>query len=346
MTDDDATRDVEPAAESDTGDDREFDPASAVLDDLRDFRPEAPVAFVLGGGGVRGAYQVGMIQALLESGIVPDIIVGTSIGAVNGAVLALDPTQGAVDRLTAAWSSPEANAVYGESLFRQVGRFIRSRTHMVSPEPLQRLLETQVPPGTSFEDLPVPMRVVAASIERAAEQWFSSGPLIPAVMASAAVPGVLPPVLIDGEHYVDGGLVNTVPIEAAVRAGAKTVYVMQIGHLEVPLTAPRRPQDTARIAFEIARRHRYSRDLVLMPEQVTLHILPTGGKIAGDEKLLAYKRVDTAHRRIEGAYAATKDYLTALAAGDVLQTRTTHAELQAIESELGAGDEATRPDLP
>lgn len=307
----------------------------AALDDLRAFRPEAPVAFVLGGGGVRGAYQVGMIQALLEAGITPDLIVGTSIGAVNGAVLAMDPTASAIDRLTAAWSSPEASAVYGESFMRQVGRFLRSRTHMVSPDPLRALIETQVPPDTTFEDLPVPMRVVAASIERSAEHWFSSGPLIPPVMASAAVPGVLPPVAIDGEHYVDGGLVNTVPIEAAVHAGAKTIYVMQIGHLEKPLTVPTRPHHTARLAFEISRRHRYARDLTIAPPHVTMHVLPTGGKVAGDERLLAYKKMDTTQHKIETAHAATVDYLSSVrTAGD-------EAPSSAADSVAALGGRAT-----
>lgn len=153
----------------------------------------APVAFVLGGGGVRGAVQVGLIRALVGRGIRPDLVVGTSIGAINGAMLAADPGPGVVERLTAAWDSPAARAIYGDPLPRQVHRLARTRTHLISDEPLRRLLEHSLGADARFEDLAVPLHVVAANIERAAETWFHTGPLIPAVLASAAVPGVLPP---------------------------------------------------------------------------------------------------------------------------------------------------------
>ncbi|WP_307869116.1 patatin-like phospholipase family protein [Nocardiopsis sp. B62] len=272
-------------------------------------RDPGPVAFVLGGGGVRGAVEVGMIRALLEEGIAPDLVVGTSIGAINGAVLAADPSAAAVERLTRTWTSEEANTVFGEAVGRQLHRIVTTRTHLISPEPLRRLLVKMLGPDPAFEDLAVPLRVVAASIERAAEHWFSEGPLIEAVLASSAVPGLLPPTRIDGEHFMDGGIVNSIPIEAAVRAGARTVYVLQVGRVEEPLSPPTNPVETARVAFEIARRHRFARDLATLPEDVRLHVLPSGGSLDGDDKPLAFRRLDTVQRRIDRAYEASRGYL-------------------------------------
>src|SRR4029077_6801262 len=100
------------------------------------------------------------------------------------------------------------------------------RTHLHSNRPLRALVSKLLPPR--FEDLDVPFQCVAASIEKAAEHWFSSGPLADAILASAAVPGVLPPVEIDGEHFVDGGIVNSIPISRAVELGATEVYVLQV----------------------------------------------------------------------------------------------------------------------
>jgi len=268
-----------------------------------------PVAFVLGGGGVRGAVEIGMLRALLERGIRPDLVVGTSIGAINGALVASDPTPAVVDALMHAWMSPEANAVYGESLFTQLRRLVKTKTHLNSPQPLRHLLERALGADARFEDLPVRLQVVAASIERAAEQVFETGPLIDAILASASVPGLLPATRIGDEHYIDGGIVNSIPIEQAVAAGAETIFVLQVGRIEQPLSVPRSAVDTARVAFEIARRHRFARDLDTLPEGVALHVMPSGGALEGDDSLMSYRRMETVRRRIDQAYEAGNSYL-------------------------------------
>ncbi|WP_243400989.1 MULTISPECIES: patatin-like phospholipase family protein [Isoptericola] len=163
------------------------------------------VAFVLGGGGVRGAVHVGMLQALFEAGVRPDLLVGTSIGAINGAAVAADPSLAVVDRLLEAWASPTAASVYSEPWYRQVAHLARSRTHVFDPAKLRALVAETVGEHRTFEDLQVPLAVAAASIERAAQRWFDSGPLVDAIVASASVPGALPPAEIDGENFVDGG---------------------------------------------------------------------------------------------------------------------------------------------
>lgn len=270
---------------------------------------EHPIAFVLGGGGVRGAVEIGMLQALFERGIRPDLVAGTSIGAINGALVAHDPTPAVIEALEDAWMSPEANAVYGDSIAAQLSRLVKTKTHLNSPAPLRRLLERALGADTRFEDLAVPLRIVAASIERAAERVFDSGPLVEAILASASVPGLLPPTRIDGQHYIDGGIVNSIPIEQALAAGARTVFVLQVGRVETPLVAPRTAVETARVAFEVARRHRFARDLASLPDGVALHVLPSGGELAGDDSLRSYRRMDTVRTRIGQARDASRTYL-------------------------------------
>ncbi len=269
-----------------------------------------PVAFVLGGGGVLGAVEVGMLRALFRAGFRPDLVVGTSIGAVNGALVAADPTESVTDRLVRLWASPEAAAVYGDSFARQMQRFA-ARTHLHSPLPLRRLLENELGERATFADLKIPFRCCAASIERAAEHWFDSGPLVDAVLASSSVPGLLPPMLIDGEHFVDGGIVNSIPIGEAVRIGAKLVFVLQVGRIERPLTVPRRPWEVAQVAFEIARRHRFARELASLPDDVRVHVLPTGGGESRDDSPWAYRDMAAVGRRISRAYSASRLYLAA-----------------------------------
>jgi NTE family protein len=268
-------------------------------------------AFVLGGGGVLGAAEVGMLRALLEHGIKPDVVVGTSIGAVNGAAIAADPTEGAIQQLAAVWSSPATKEIYGDSYARQLRRFA-SRTHLHSPAPLRRILNRTLGEETRFEDLPVPFQCCAASIERAAEHWFTAGPLVQAVLASSAVPGLLPPVPIDGEHYIDGGVVNSIPVGRAVELGATSIWVLQVGRVDRPLQPPKRHLDVAQVAFEIARRHRFAREMAGLPPGVAAHVLPTGGGSAKDDSPLSYRNLSAARTRIERAYRASSAYLDAL----------------------------------
>ncbi|HEX5596418.1 MAG TPA: patatin-like phospholipase family protein [Micromonosporaceae bacterium] len=272
---------------------------------------KGPVAFVLGGGGVLGAVEVGMLRALFRARIRPDLVLGTSIGAVNGALVAADPTEQVTERLVRLWASPEASEVYGDSVARQVRRFA-TRTHLHSPRPLRRLLEKELGEQTTFADLAVPFRCCAASIERAAEHWFSEGPLVDAVLASASVPGLLPPTEIGGEHFIDGGVVNSIPVGEAVLAGAKRIFVLQVGRIERPLSPPRRPWEIAQVAFEIARRHRFAREMAGLPDDVEVHVLPTGGGSVRDESPWAYRDMAAVGRRISRAYTASRRYLSEL----------------------------------
>ena len=268
-------------------------------------------AVVLGGGGLLGAVQVGMVRALEEAEVRPDLVLGTSVGAMNGAALAAAPQGGAADRLERLWRSPQAREVFRAGTVRRLRELARSGTAVHSPEPLRRALTAQLG-DRRIEDLPVPFQCCAASIEDAAEHWFDRGPLLTAVLASAAVPGLLPPVAVDGRHYLDGGLVNSIPLGRAVELGATTVFVLQVGRVEQPLHPPRRPWEVASVAFEIARRHRFARDLGAVPPDVVVHVLPAGEGAAprwDSREALRYRDTTAIDRRIAAAYRASADYL-------------------------------------
>jgi NTE family protein len=277
-----------------------------------DDRAVPDVAFVLGGGGLLGASEVGMLRALVSADIHPDLVVGTSVGAINGAVFASAPGSHVVDRLEAMWGALSDEDVFTGSALRRVSTLARTRTHTHSIEPLRDLLASILGEGRLFEDLATPFQCVAASIERAAEHWFYRGPVVAAVLASSAVPGLLPAVEIDGEHFFDGGLVHSIPIGRAVALGARTVYVLHVGRIERPLQPPSRPWEVAMVAFEIARRHRFAADMAAVPDNVTVHILPTGDPEPPrytDLSALRYRNTARVAERIQLAHEAAAAYL-------------------------------------
>jgi len=212
------------------------------------------------------------------------------------------------------WQGEELRLAFSEKLWGRAARLVRSGTHLHSLEPLRRVLASALP-GAGFSDLELPFQCVAASIEGATARWFSSGPVVPAVMASCAVPGLLPPVEIDGVHYFDGGLVDSIPVGRAVALGATTVYVLQVGRIESPLAVPRRPWEVGLVAFEIARRHRFHEEMSSLPDHVRVHVLPTGGdQPAPGLKQFRYRDRAKVGLSIERAYAASASYLAALPA--------------------------------
>jgi NTE family protein len=267
-------------------------------------------AFVLGGGGVLGAVEIGMLRALFERDIVPDLVLGTSVGALNGALVARQPDASVIAKLTRLWhgAGTAGGDVYGDSPLRAARRAVATGTHLWSAKPLRQALDDELGDLT-FEELPVRFQVCAASIERAAEHWFDSGRVVDAVVASAAVPGLLPPAKVGDEHYLDGGIVNSIPLGRAVQLGASRVFVLQVGRIDRPLKTPRRPWEVARVSFEIARRHRFNRELEELPASVEAHVLPARGTSARDDTLLGTRDFAGVQQRIDLTYEATAAYL-------------------------------------
>ncbi|OBJ37634.1 patatin-like phospholipase family protein [Mycobacterium colombiense] len=269
-------------------------------------------AFVLGGGGMLGAAEVGMARALLEAGVQPELVCGTSVGAINGAAIAADPTPEGAQRLLEMWEALGRTDMFDGSLVGRIAGLVSRRTALHGNGALRRTLQDHLPSGT-FEDLAVPFECVAASIERAREHWFDSGELVEPVLASCALPGVFPPVRIGDEHFLDGGLVNSIPLGRAVARGADTVWVLHVGRLEEDLTAPRFLWEVAFVAFEISRRHRFLSDLERVGSEVAVHVLPTGlpQRSPATWSNLRYRDTRRIAGRAELAYDATRDYLKA-----------------------------------
>jgi NTE family protein len=270
---------------------------------------EGRTAFVLGGGGVLGSAQVGMLQALLEKKVSPDLIVASSVGALNGLVVAANPSCESVSTLRRLWEGLQARDVFSSTVIGQVTNLVRHGTHLHSNLSLRRLL-SQTVGERRIEDMPVHFECVAACIENAAAYWFDHGPAADAVLASCAVPGLLPPVSVDGLHYMDGGLVASVPVGRAVLLGARRVFVLQVGRIERKLAPPSRPWEVAAVAFEIARRHQFADDMARLPTGVDVHVLPAGDGPGAFR--IRYRSTSAVRHRMEIAYAASNDYLETL----------------------------------
>lgn len=272
------------------------------------------VAFVLGGGGLRGAAEAGMIKALASADIEPDFVVGTSIGSINGALAASGPLDEMVERLEGMWTELTESGVLREGMLRRVANIARHGTHLHTNNAMRKLILDWLPHKT-FDDLPVEFQCSAACVETSSEWWFDSGPLIDAILSSCAVPGLLPPVEVDGRHFIDGGVVNSIPISRAIERGATTIYVLHVGNIDTPLRVPRNAWDVAFVAFEISRRHRFHRDMANPPEGVNIHVLPTGldpSRKFNDSSKLRYNHGAAIHETIEDAYGESARFLASL----------------------------------
>jgi NTE family protein len=168
---------------------------------------------------------------------------------------------------------------------------------------LRGLLEGMLRVRT-FEELDVAFQCVATDIAEAREVWFSSGLLVDPILASAELPAILPAVEIDGVRYLDGAIVNDVPISRAVALGATTIYVLQCGTIDRPRPEPKRPYDVAVQAYWIARHHRFKHALETLPEGVEAIVLPTGASPS-----LRYNDFTQSGALMRGAYGATERFL-------------------------------------
>ena len=155
------------------------------------------IAFVLSGGASLGALQVGMLQALLEQGVEPDFVVGTSAGAINAAYFSKSPTLAGVDSLAGLWLGMKRSDVFPVRPALGFLGFVGKRDHLCPSGPVLSLLRSQYG-DQRLEDSPVPAHVIAADLASGKEVCISTGPSAEAVLASASLPGIFPPVKIDG----------------------------------------------------------------------------------------------------------------------------------------------------
>lgn len=231
-----------------------------------------PVALVLGGGGCAGAAQAGVLVALEERGFAPDLVVGTSVGALNGAVVAARPGA-AASWLTEAWLRTRRHDVLSiRPPWRREGA-----GGVFSTDGLRRLIARAELP-LRLDDLPIRFHAVATDVTTGSIAVMSAGNLESALLASTAIPGVLPPVERNGHVLVDGGVVANVPVLAALEAGAASMVVVRSGPEALPPPSGSRPRARL-IAARSGRllvRHQIERDLLQASLHVPTVVMPTG----------------------------------------------------------------------
>lgn len=219
-----------------------------------------------------------MLRALVEAGIRPDLVLGCSVGAINGAAFAADPSLRGVARLERIWrrlADGEPELMPGR-LIPVAVQLARKGESIHAAEPLEQLLHEELPVAT-FDELAIEFQCVATNVEKAEERWFTDGDLIEALMASASLPAVYPSRWIDGIEYVDGGVLNEIHTARAVELGMTELYVLHVGHLDRSPRYVGRPFDGAIRAVETHRRFRLADDLRRVPPHCTVHRLPAGG---------------------------------------------------------------------
>ncbi len=184
------------------------------------YRKKKKVGLALGSGAARGCAHFGVIRAIRESGMEPDYIAGTSIGALIGGVMAA----GNLGRLEQAVLKMDLREIL--YYFVEVGF---PRSGLIDGRRIVEFI-TQFVEDRRIEDLSQPFRAVATEVMTGDEIVFSSGPLIAAIRASIAIPGIFTPVTKDGQVMVDGGLVNPVPVRVARDMGADYVIAVDVNH--------------------------------------------------------------------------------------------------------------------
>ncbi len=287
-----------------------------------DDRPRT--AFVLSGGGNQGVSQVGMLRALLERGIVPDVVIGTSAGALNGAAVAYAPNLTGVAQLAVVWEQLQADHVFPGGRIHRAWNVVRRGTHLFGNDGLAALIHHSTP-ARSFSDLEIPLRVIATDLDTGEEVVLARGPLKPALLASTALPGVFPIVEHAGRRLVDGGVVNNVPLWHALSGPVDRIFVLNVSS-GVGDHAVRSPLDVVMTSFMHARNQRYELERRHAIEHVEIIELP---RPRDARDLFDFSG---AHELIESAYELSMKRLD--------EYERELAEKRAAAAEKAAADEA------
>lgn len=228
-----------------------------------------PIAYVLGGGGSYGAVHVGQLRALAKTDLTPDLVLGTSVGSLNGTIVAESPDT-AADRLAAFWSLVTREDVFG-TVRQMMINLASLRPALGDSRGLKELLLSATP-ARDFSDLKLPLTAVAADAMSGELVEIRSGDLISALLASAAIPGIFPVVEREGRRLIDGGVLANVPIGIAAEQGAKTIVVLDCGfNLFAPRTDPTWPHAMLRAAA-IGAAGQVKRDLALCQDRTILYV--------------------------------------------------------------------------
>jgi NTE family protein len=230
-------------------------------------------AFVLTGGGSHGAVQVGMLYALLEGGVQPDLVIGSSVGAINGAFMAGHASVDGVEELARVWESIKRPEIFPISVRRMVAGALGWRNHLFDPLGLRTLILRSDLGFDRLEDAPLSLHVTATDVEAGVPVVLSRGDAVDALMASAAMPGAFPPVEMDGRLFIDGSVTADAPVEQAEALGATSIYLLSASTQDD--TSPRGAMDMVNRAISLARRQSESRACAEVASRVSLHVVPS-----------------------------------------------------------------------
>ncbi len=179
------------------------------------------------GGGSFGAIQVGMLQSLAAHGIAADMVVGSSVGALNGAFYAGDPSLKGVERLATIWRGLTRQDVFPMS-WRTVLSFLWRRDFLIPHDGIRKLIDDHIP-YRNLQDARLPVHIVTTDIVTGDSVVLSEGPIAEAIVASTAIPGAFAPVHY-GDHYLaDGAISSNTPIQVAVKKGARRLIILPTG---------------------------------------------------------------------------------------------------------------------
>jgi len=195
---------------------------------VRDEIGPAKTAFVLAGGGSFGAIQVGMLQSLAAHGVAADMVVGSSVGALNGAFYAGDPTLDGVQRLAGIWRGLTRHDVFPMS-WRTVLSFLWHRDFLISHDGIRTLIEDHIP-YRNLEEAKLPVHIVTTDIVTGDSVVLSQGSTAEAIVASTAIPGAFSPIRYKDRYLADGAISSNTPIQAAVKQGARRLIILPTGH--------------------------------------------------------------------------------------------------------------------
>lgn len=268
-------------------------------------------AFVLAGGASLGAVQAGMLRALFEREVAPDLIVGTSVGALNAAFIASRPPTPATARALAdLWRSVDRGNVFPLNPLTGFFGFFGARDNLVPDRPLRKLVAANLE-ITTLEDSPLPLHVIATDLISGRELRLSRGDALEAVMASAAIPGIFPAVE-RGEHLlIDGGVANNAPIADAIELGAERIYVLPTGNACDLAEPPRGAVAMILHAMSLLVIRRLLVEIESLRDGAELIVLPPPCP-------LTVQPYDFSHAEelISRGYEDSRDYLKAAEAGD------------------------------
>jgi NTE family protein len=189
---------------------------------------QSKTAFVFAGGGSFGAVQVGMMQSLASHGVTADMVVGSSVGALNGAFYAGDPTVDGIKRLASIWRGLKRQDVFPISMRTLLG-FLWRRDFLISHDGIRKLVDDHIP-YRNLEEAKLPVHIVTTDIITGDSVVLSDGPTADAIVASTAIPGAFSPIHYKDYYLADGAVSSNTPVRIAVNKGAKRLIIMPTGH--------------------------------------------------------------------------------------------------------------------